>query len=567
NVARAQALADFSQALAEAREDYRPGFEYIVRKVSTLIGDTCNISLVSKDGKYLENVAVYHPDPQHLTLIQNLITSINYPLGEGLTGKVAAEGTPILIPTIPQDVLRTQIKPEFHPILEQYGMSSLMIVPMSVRDHIVGIMGVARDRAGAPYSTEEFTFLQDLANRLALAFENIQLFKEALTARHEAEQANQAKSEFLSRISHELRTPLNAILGFAQILSLDELSKGQTRAIQHILTAGKHLLNLINEVLDITRIEAGKLAISPEPIRVKEVVQETFDIVEALASEYQVNLSCSVAPFYYAKADRQRLKQALLNLVTNAIKYNTVNGFVWVKCTSLTEDRLRITVQDTGPGISSELQKRLFIPFDRLGAEKTNVEGTGLGLALSRRLIEAMGGQLGIESELGKGSTFWIELTMEENPLEQSYHPEDGLIHLSPVKAQAKPYQVLYIEDNLSNLQLLEEVFKHRPAVNLLAALDGKTGLEAARQHPLDAILLDLNLPDIPGHEIVLHLKADPKTAQIPIVIISADATVYQQQHLLDIGVYQFLTKPLEIGLFLETIDKILQNPSASPPS
>lgn len=418
---RAKALADLSQTLAESRLDHDSLFEMIVHRVAEWIGDTCNLSLLSEDGQWLKTQAFYHPDPEGLAFAKSLIDTFPYRVGKGLAGQVAQTGQAILIPFIPPEKIRQHFKPEFIPYLDRFGVASVLIVPLRVQDRIIGTLGVSRDQPGNPYTLEDQSFLQDLADRAGLAIENSRLLSDALAAREEADQANLAKSEFLSRMSHELRTPLNAILGFSQILAMDELNNAQSNAIQHILHAGKHLLGLINEVLDITRIEVGKLSLSPEPIRIKGVIEEALELVQALADQYDVQIAPPHCPTEYVYADHQRLKQVFLNLLTNAIKYNRKGGQVLIQCVHHTNEKLRINIRDTGEGIPPDMLKRLFIPFERLGAEKTNVEGTGLGLSLSHRLVEAMGGTLGVESEMGVGSTFWIELALSENPMEKTY--------------------------------------------------------------------------------------------------------------------------------------------------
>ena len=422
---------------------------------------------------------------------------------------------------------------------------------------------ILRDVTERSQAEEEIRHLnEDLERRVALRTTQLTQVNAALTqAREEADRANLAKSEFLSRMSHELRTPLNAILGFAQILGMDQLSPHQTGNINHILRAGKHLLGLINEVLDITRIETGKLSLSPEPIRVNEVVSEVLELVETLAARRNIRMEVLTFPAVYIRADRQRLKQVLLNLLSNAIKYNHDEGQVMVDYLTLPNDWLQIRVRDTGPGLSPEKQQRLFVAFDRLGAEKSNIEGTGLGLSLSRWLVEAMGGKLGVDSTPGTGSTFWVELPIVESPMEQSYHPEEGIIDLTPLVESALQHTVLCFEDNLSNMQLIEQIFKHRPSVRLLAAEEGEIGLKAAREQNPDLILLDLNLPDISGYEILHQLKANPKTRHIPVVIVSADATAAQVKRLLDSGAYGYLTNPLEVTQFLQVVDEILARP------
>lgn len=562
---RAKALADMSKILAEARLEEQPLYHLIVRQVTELIGDTCNISIITNDGKYLKLLAFYHPDPECAAIWETLSTAAPYRIGEGLAGRVAQTGEPILISNISSTQLTQQMNKAFVSYLEKFELASICIVPVHARDRVVGVLGVARDKTGKPYTYEDQVFLQDLADRAGLAIENSRLFIEANIAREEADEANQAKSEFLSRMSHELRTPLHAILGFAQILGMDVLSKSQKTAVQHILQGGKHLLTLINEILDITRIESGQLLLNIESVALPKLLQEVIEMVQDQATSQEINLNFNCKTNLYAKADRQRLKQVLLNILLNAIKYNRERGQVWISCDALSETEVQIRIRDSGQGISLEQQKHLFIPFERLGAERTTIEGMGLGLALSQQLTHAMNGELGVESELGVGSTFWITLPQTENPVEQSYHPDNGLIQIPAASGLPPQHTILYIEDNFSNLQLVEEILKLRPTIRLLAGLDGETGLEIAAQNKPDLILLDLHLPDMRGDEVATRLKSNPQTQQIPIIIVSADATQLNNQALLKAGIQAYLTKPIDVANFLQVLDTTLEEiPSQS---
>jgi len=375
-----------------------------------------------------------------------------------------------------------------------------------------------------------------------------------------AEAANRSKSEFLSRMSHELRTPLNAVLGFSQLLELDELSSEQEQSVRQITRGGRHLLDLINEILDISQIETGTLTLSPEAVPVRAVIAETIDLLRPLAAERGITLlsdGTPPGPPVHVFADRQRLKQILLNLVGNGIKYNREGGTVSISCSAPAGGTVRVQVTDTGPGIAPEHLELLFTPFERLGAERTTIEGTGIGLALSRRLAEVMGGTLGVESTPGRGSTFWVDFPQVEGPV-------DRLERLGEVGAQvpARPLPerlaVLHVEDNLANIQLVERVLAQRPGVRLIPAMQGRLGLELARQHRPVLVLLDLNLADVGGEEILRALRDDPLTATIPVVIVSADAMPRQVQRLLAAGATAYLTKPIDVRQLLEIVDRAL---------
>lgn len=380
-------------------------------------------------------------------------------------------------------------------------------------------------------------------------------------ARQVAEDANRSKSEFLSRMSHELRTPLNAVLGFGQVLEVEPLEADQHESVAQILKGGRHLLALINEVLDISRIEAGELALSPEAVHVPELVQEAVSLIKPLADQagIQVLVDRSGVCDCYAFADRQRAKQVLLNLLSNAVKYNRTRGTISVSCVQPSETLLAITVTDTGPGIPAERIGQLFTAFERLGAEHTSVEGTGMGLALSKSLAEAMGGKLRVQSSLGHGATFSLELPRVEGPVERYERMHGASVPGAQRSAPHRPI-VLHIEDNLSNLKLIERVFAQRD-VEVVAAMQGRLGLELAREHRPSLVLLDLHLPDMGGEQVLQRLRDDPATAGIPVVIVSADATTGQIQRLLTAGATAYLTKPIDVPQLLATLDDALAQP------
>jgi signal transduction histidine kinase/ActR/RegA family two-component response regulator len=376
-----------------------------------------------------------------------------------------------------------------------------------------------------------------------------------------ADQANRAKSEFLSRMSHELRTPLNAILGFAQLLAISSLSSNDRESVEQISKAGKHLLGLINEVLDIARIESGRIDLSLEAINPMDLVIESLDLIRPLAVQSNIELLMGedlTDNHLRINTDRQRLKQILINLLSNAVKYNKTAGSVRVWLELPSAERLRINITDTGLGISNDKLEQLFMPFERLGAEQSRIEGSGIGLALSRRLTEAMGGQIGVSSQLGQGSTFYIELPIASQSPSTSNAQTSSETEVE--QQPLKPSTVVYIEDNPANIRLVQLILANRPNVTLLTATDGLSGLELVKQQQPDVVLLDLHLPGLEGKEVLNRLQADAVTKGIPVVILSADANPEQTAKLLKAGAKQYLTKPFDVRTFLKVLDEVQES-------
>lgn len=370
----------------------------------------------------------------------------------------------------------------------------------------------------------------------------------------EAHRANRAKSEFLSRMSHELRTPLNTVLGFSQLLELDELSAEQRDSVEHITKAGRYLLGLIDEVLDISLVENGKLKLSFEPVSLRDVVSEAVGMVRPLAATRVVRINGLVAGGKeHVRADRRRLQQVAINLLSNAVKYNRNGGEVNVACEVASDGWLRLVVADTGIGIAEHDLARVFLPFERLGAEQSDVEGTGLGLALTKQLVEAMGGEIGATSQTGVGSSFWVELPLADAPRELPEETASPPVASAPAPARART--VLYVEDNLSNVKLVEQIVARRPEITFVVALQGRIALELAREHQPSLILLDLHLPDVSGEEVLRRLRADPQTSATPVVVLSADATSGRMQRLRANGATDYLAKPFDIARLLAVID------------
>jgi PAS domain S-box-containing protein len=381
-----------------------------------------------------------------------------------------------------------------------------------------------------------------------------------------AEKANLAKSDFLSSMSHELRTPLGAILGFAQLMEsgTPKPTPSQKRSIDQILKAGWYLLELINEVLDLALVESGKMSLSPEPVSLVEVMLECQAMVESQARQRGIRVSFPLLETpLFVDADRTRVKQVLINLLSNAIKYNRADGSVVVECAVSTPGRVRISVADTGEGLSPEDIAQLFQSFNRLGRAAGAEEGTGIGLVVSKRLVELMGGVIGVESTVGKGSVFWVELNLASG----AHRAERGAVaavatgDLQPAPSSLRT--LLYVEDNPANLMLVEDLMTRRPDIRLLTARDGNRGIEIARTALPDVILMDINLPGISGIQALKVLAQDAATARIPVVALSANAMPRDIERGLAAGFFRYLTKPIKVNEFMATLDVALESAAA----
>jgi len=425
-----------------------------------------------------------------------------------------------------------------------------------VRDHngIIGYLLIGTDNTVRKQAEAEQEKLDQ-----RLRDQNIELEK----AKAIAEKANLAKSDFLSSMSHELRSPLNAILGFAQLMESDVPgpTPAQKASIDQILHAGWFLLELINDILDLAVIESGRLSLSLEAISLAEVMIECQAMIEPQAQKRGISM---VFPKFerscFIKADRTRLKQVLINLLSNAIKYNRAGGTVVVKCDVTTSSRLRISVRDTGEGLTPELLAQLFQAFNRLGKETTGEEGTGIGLVVSKRLVELMEGSIGAESTVGAGSVFWIEFGSDIDPHAAFIKAVNTAQIAAPDPTGTRTRLLLYIEDNPANLKLIEQLISRRPDLRLLTAQNGKDGISLARGYLPDVILMDINLPGISGIEAMKIIRIDPTTAHIPIVAVSANAIPSDIAKGLEAGFFRYLTKPIKVNEFMETLNVVLKS-------
>jgi len=415
---------------------------------------------------------------------------------------------------------------------------------------IIGFLLIGTDNSIRKRMDAERTLLEK-----ALQIKNLEL--EA--ARSTADKANLAKSEFLSNMSHELRSPLNAILGFAQLMDsgMPAPTPVQRSSIEQILKAGWYLLELINEILDLALIESGRLSMSMEPVSLSEVLLDCQAMIEPLAGKrgIEMHFPSFTAPCF-VDADRTRVKQVFVNLLSNAIKYNRRNGAVEVSCQTLGLDRMHISVRDTGEGLSDSKLAQLFQPFNRLGQENSDEEGTGIGLVVSKRLVELMGGSIGAQSTVGVGSEFWIELHLAEpHSMNHESDPSQPLELPATVSNGARVRTLLYVEDNLANMELVAQLIARRPDMRLLRAEDGRRGIALARANLPDVILMDINLPGISGLQALGMLREDPLTRHIPVLALSANAMPRDVEKGLEAGFFHYLTKPIKIGEFMEALD------------
>jgi signal transduction histidine kinase/DNA-binding NarL/FixJ family response regulator len=527
-----------------------------VDEVCSQTGWTVGHVLLPKEGAegILVSSGIWHVDDHaHLAEVRRRHDGVSFAPHIGVPGRVFASGKPEHIADVSRlsadDADRVRCA-----LIDAENMRAVAAFPIIVGDEVCGVLEFF---AEIPFEADRI--LLDVMAQVGIVLGRIverTRYEAALRdAREVAEVASAAKTQFLSRMSHELRTPLTAVLGYAELLELTPLPDQEKGYVAAIEKGGNHLLALINDVLDVSRLERGELRLSVEPVDVAGIILDASGLLQPLAVAHNVSLRTELpgGVRLFALSDNQGLRQVMLNLVANGIKYNRKDGEVVISAAQAGGRAIRIDVTDTGEGIAAANLESIFVPFERLGAART-VEGTGLGLGISRQLVEAMGGRLDVRSSVGAGTTFSIVLAASERPprLDEAASTSSSI---EPKPSAAR--KVLYVEDNIVNLELMQSFFTRlRPGIELVSTMLGELAVDLAREHAPHLILLDVNLPDIDGDEVMRRLRMDERTRAIPVLIVSADAIPSGIERFLAAGAIGYISKPIQVARLLEFVDQ-----------
>ena len=546
--------------------------ETIVLLAETMLPDSlCSILLTDDSGKHLQGVVAPHlPD-----FYNKAIDGIKVGMGVGSCGEAAYSGEPVFA----ADIMQHPNWVKYRELAQKAGLGACWSQPFSSSsssssDAVLGTFAIYYHYTREP-NENEINLMKELAQFAAIAVERKQNQNALLMAKEEAETANLAKSQFLSSMSHELRTPMNAIMGFSQLLNMKNtppLTEPQEKNVNEIMMAGKHLMNLINEVLDLAKIEAGHIDLTETKVNISKVIGESLQLATPLAQKRGIEISLEkddnileikelVKEQQFAWLDETRFKQVILNLLSNAVKYNKENGKIRLKCMLDGNNYYTFSITDTGKGLTSEQQKDLFKAFNRLGMEQTEIEGTGIGLVITKKIIEEMGGEIGVESELDVGTTFWIKLPLKNDAIIDRGNPQHirkpKNLHTleSDMADEENKKSVLYIEDNPANLRLVEQIISGIPNIHMWSAPEPLLGLELAMEHLPDLILLDINLPGMDGYQVLKQLRKDEKSRGIPVLAISANAMPKDIEKGKQAGFDGYITKPVNVKELLEMVE------------